>query len=484
MLRFQLLNRERYSLCLIYQMFPLIEKITSIGIEEKLSYSNKKRVLLLNQVTLMTMIGVFLKFLNEVILNDFIGYALSLSAFLLLSMTFVFQYLRQYDVAKWYLTLQGIVVSLILILLFGRKFGGEFIIFAVFLMINIFFEKTYKKAVLFISTIFGYVLIQFYFISGGQPLLKNSLSDNTFYYLFIFSSMAIFIISIMFIRENHDIKENSIKLLNSLKEKHKELSKSEKELAVQNKKLETANIELEKFAYVASHDLKTPLRNVNSFLNLLDRRLPKDSKPELREYIDIASSNAQHMYNLIQDILEYSRINNGGRIEFKETNLYDLMKRVIINLQDTINSKGAKIHIQKLPSIVCNESQMVLLFQNLISNGIKYNENVEPTIKISSETKGDNVFIQVSDNGIGIDAEYFDKVFEMFSRLHTQGEYDGSGIGLAICQKIVIHNGGKLMLESQKDIGTTFTIQLPIENPLALEQKNDLESEAITGKVA
>lgn len=452
-------------------MFRLIQKITTIGSKESLSYSEKKRVHLLNQVTFMAMAGVFLKFINELLLSDPIGYLISISTFILLGMTLFFQYLGKYELARWYLTLQGILVCLLLIFLFGRNFGGEFILCPLILMVNIFFSKTIEKVALFLIVMLSYTLIQFYFINGGQPLLKNHLSESTYYYVFFFSSFATLVMSIMFIRENNAINENSIKLLETLKEKHEELRKNQLELAVQNSKLETANIELEKFAYVASHDLKTPLRNVNSFLNLLDRRLPKDSKPELREYIEIASSNAQHMYNLIQDILEYSKINNGGRVEFKETNLYDLMKRVIFNLQELINSKGAKIYIHKLPNLVCNDSQMVLLFQNLINNGIKYNERIEPVIKISSEDKGDDVLIRVSDNGIGIDREYFDKVFEMFSRLHTQGQYSGSGIGLAICNKIVLHNGGKIWLESKKGEGTTFTIELPKENPLAMEEE-------------
>ncbi len=466
-------NHSRYNLCLYCRMLHLLNKIAVLGFQDGLSYSEERRIALLNQVTLMAMFGVFFKLLNEVYLSDFVGSAICLSSLCLLGITLFFQHLGKYKIARRYFTLQGVGIALTLILLFGRDFGGEFIIFALFLMVNIFFEKLKERVIFFLLVLGGYAVIQLYFSYGGEPLLKNNLSESTFYYVFTFSSIAILIMSVMFINENQAIKEKSVKLLESLKEKHEELSKNQAEMVVQNNKLETANIELEKFAYVASHDLKTPLRNVNSFLNLLDRRLPKDAKPELREYIEIASSNAQHMYNLIQDILEYSRINNGGRVEFKETNLYDLMKRVIFNLQDMMNSRGVKIQIQKLPNIVCNDSQMILLFQNLISNGIKYNESVEPTIRISSEVDGDDHLIYVTDNGIGIEQKYYDRVFEMFSRLHTQGEYDGSGIGLAICKKIVVHNGGELTLDSQNGKGTTFTIRLPKENPLAKEENKE-----------
>jgi len=455
-------------------MIRLFKKITSIGLHEALSYSERKRIRLLNEVTLITMIGIFLKVVNEVMLNDPIGYGISFSTFCLVGMTLFFQYLRRYKVARWYITLMGILVSLSLILLFGRNFGGEFILFAIFLLLNIFYESTADKIGLYSTVILGYTCIQAYFIFGYEPMLKDNLSESTYYFMFIFSAITILIMSIMLLRENEKFNKNAIRLLDSLKEKNTELSRNQLEMVAQNKKLEAANIELEKFAFVASHDLKTPLRNVNSFLNLLDRKLPADSKPELREYIEIASSNAKHMYNLIQDILEYSRINKGGLVEFEETNLYNLMKRVIFNLQDTINSKGVKIQIHKLPNIVCNESQMVMLFQNLISNGITYNEDAEPTIQISSKIIGDDVLIRVKDNGIGIDPQYFDKVFEMFSRLHTQGEYAGSGIGLAICKKIVLHNGGDITLESHKNKGTTFIIRLPKENPLALEKEKEI----------
>ncbi len=225
--------------------------------------------------------------------------------------------------------------------------------------------------------------------------------------------------------------------------------------------LRRSNFDLEQFAYVASHDLQEPLRMVASFTQLLEKQYSDKLDETALEYINYAVDGARRMQALIHDLLAYSRVTS-HQDDFTENNLEEIIDEVLYNLELVIDESKAIITWDPLPIIKSDRVQMKQLFQNLIGNAIKYN-NKKPYIHISTEKDDDYWVFGVSDNGIGIKSEEYERVFQVFKRLHTNEEYAGTGIGLAICQKIVERQGGRIWVESELGRGSTFYFTIPIK---------------------
>ncbi|MDP4266712.1 MAG: ATP-binding protein [Bacteroidota bacterium] len=222
-----------------------------------------------------------------------------------------------------------------------------------------------------------------------------------------------------------------------------------------NNDLKRSNEELENFAYVASHDLQEPLRMVSSFTQLLDRKYAGSLDNEAHEYINFAVDGANRMQQLINDLLDYSRIKTKAKpFEAVDCNIILGRVRAFLNLKITENS--ALITNDELPTVIGDENQLTRLFQNIIENGIKFRRNISPLIHISAKDERDYWLFSISDNGIGIDPEFKNKVFVIFKRLHSRTDYPGTGIGLAICKKIVEQHNGQIWFESEPGKGTTF----------------------------
>jgi PAS domain S-box-containing protein len=237
---------------------------------------------------------------------------------------------------------------------------------------------------------------------------------------------------------------------------------TEKVISKLNEELLRSNKELENFAYVASHDLQEPLRMVSSFTQLLERQYKDKLDDRAHEYIHYAVDGAKRMYELLNGLLAYSRINTKGKA-FRAVNLNNVIDCVIKNLSLVISERNAVVKTGKLPVIFADESQVVILFQNLIANGIKFSTNA-PRIYISSQTESNHYLFSVKDEGIGIETQYFDRIFLIFQRLMPKDQYEGTGIGLAICKRIIERHNGKIWIESEPGKGTTFFFTIPKSN--------------------
>jgi signal transduction histidine kinase len=237
---------------------------------------------------------------------------------------------------------------------------------------------------------------------------------------------------------------------------------SEEALAQKVAELARSNAELEQFAYVASHDLQEPLRMIANYTQLLAERYRGKLDAQADKYIAYAVDGAVRMQALIQDLLKFSRVGR-AEIEPRSTDCRTVMELALKNLQAAIEESGAVVNWNGLPTVMADLPQLTQVFQNLIANAIKFHGTEAPVIQIDAEKKDHEWVLTVSDNGIGIPAENWQDIFVIFRRLHTRQEYEGNGIGLSICKKIIERHGGRIWIEAQAKAGSCFKFTLPME---------------------
>jgi len=276
-------------------------------------------------------------------------------------------------------------------------------------------------------------------------------------------------------------KDGSYKWLNWLSVPHNkviyasaiditELKDNEQKMELLLHELERSNQDLEQFAYVSSHDLQEPLRKIKNYGELFVAKYGSQLDEGASRYMDIITRAAGRMQTLIDDLLEFSRINTKGK-DPEKTDMNNVLANVLDNLEYSIKTNNAQINtIGNLPEIDADESQMAQVFQNLISNSIKFKANNDPVINISTEKRESEWLFKITDNGIGFDMQYADKIFTVFQRLHSTQAYKGTGIGLALCKKIIERHYGKIWAESEEGAGTAFFFTIPFSSPNTDEQ--------------
>ncbi|MFL6695763.1 MAG: sensor histidine kinase [Vitreoscilla sp.] len=224
--------------------------------------------------------------------------------------------------------------------------------------------------------------------------------------------------------------------------------------------LQRSNTEFEQLAYVASHDMQEPLRKIASYLQLVAQRYQGQLDADADEFIGYAVDGAKRMQALINDLLAFSRVGTKAK-PFAPTDCSVIMKTALADLQFAVQDCGAHVEVGELPTVMGEATQLSQLFRNLLANAIKFRRDAPPLVQVCAEPAGEFWRFTVSDNGIGIAAEYFDRIFIIFQRLHGRSQYPGTGIGLAICKKIVERHGGRIEVQSVLGQGSTFAFTLP-----------------------
>lgn len=235
----------------------------------------------------------------------------------------------------------------------------------------------------------------------------------------------------------------------------------DEQVHLKTQELEQANNELRTFNYIASHDIKEPIRNISNYASLIHKKLPLELQTQLGDYFKIIKQGTKQLYTLIEDFAHYMTLSKDKNIELRAVDLNEIVENLENGLEETINQKNGKVINHGLPHLQSNASLLFIILKNLIDNGIKFNTSNEPTVEISYHKSKDFHEISVRDNGIGIEPEYFEQIFGMFSRLHHREAYQGSGIGLAIVKLLTQKLKGSVTLVSEIGTGSQFTIHLP-----------------------
>lgn len=466
--------------------FPrTILRLFTIGIGLEHSSSQKRDIVFTNEVIFFLSAVSIIITVIDFSVGHFERSMVNIAVALFLLPAYFLQFKKHFKWAKMLIVFVPTCMAVLSALLFGFQANAHFYILATFSLSMVLFQSFRQHLVslawhgpLFVSLLFlkeKWVAP----IAGQDPVWMG----------FVHMSIVILCIFIT-LREYamvfQGFEKKVVDLVDSIQEKNAELQaktdlieeqslaikktnlelqKSIRELEHTEKLLRASNQELEHFAYMASHDLKEPLRTVGSFTSLIRRRLKGQLTDEIAEYFNFVVGGVKRMSTLLDDVLALSRLKN--EVEFSQVDMNHVFKTVELNLQAKLAQTHAELTVPVLEeNIIANKVHLNQLFQNLISNSLKFCREAAPKIKVGVEDQGGELLFSVADNGIGIAPEYQDKVFQIFHRLHDRTQFEGSGIGLAICQKIVASHGGKIWLESEEGIGTTifFTINKVSKN--------------------
>ena len=266
-------------------------------------------------------------------------------------------------------------------------------------------------------------------------------------------------LSVGSVRHSDGSLDYLLALLTDISER-KRIENALKQAAIE---LARSNKDLERFAYIASHDLQEPLRSITTYLSLLRKNCPNEITAKMEEMISFSEEAATRMRTMINDLLTYSRVGRQGKT-FESIDMQDLLNRVLSGMKATIAESAASISYDPLPHIIADRALIGQVLQNFIVNAIKICEDKKPTVHIGYQISENEWIFLIRDNGNGISPEFHERIFQVFQRLHTQTEYKGTGIGLAICKRIVEHHGGRIWLESEAGRGSTFFFSLPKRN--------------------
>mgnify|MGYP000701752865 CR=1 FL=1 len=422
--------------------------ITNIGVDEAELGREVIKVRLLNQLIFLGFTTSILVLISYIITNDAKMLILTTGVNIIIEFTGLFaSYKKRHRLARYLAFLVFPTWVSINVILNAGGFGEANIFCAMAFCAFIMFEGERKlqiPSVIYVTCLF---IASKLYVINYVPTVDKVFNPYDEIITFPLILIILGLLTLLYQREIKRFQIQREKLILDLEQKNIALSE--------------INEELEQFTYIASHDLKTPLRTVKSHLDLIEWHIKKEDFEGVKEDIIYAKQGAKQMYALINDILEYKQLSNQDELPIP-VELNDIVPKVVAQLDVYIKEKNAEIYIATLPKMMIRRNDVFVLFQNLIENGIKYNQSKRPIIKISHQIKEDYITFRFEDNGIGIDEKYHEKIFQFFKRLHGSKEYEGTGIGLGLCKKIVQNYNGFINVEALTTEGSVFVLHFPL----------------------
>jgi len=448
------LESKRNSLITRVNIFAQLkdgfEFLLKLGIDADMPFREAKLIRFTNLICVLVVFGIILYIPYSIATGSYYLAAIEAVDAALVASALYFSHKKQYSTSKFIL----IGVVNVFIYINACYIGHDANIQHFYVLINIVpflvFRLNQVKhiAAAVCMTIAWFITYQFtyhHFVGINLPIEVQAGTKQIGTWLdFVLFASAIYILA----KNNFDVEEA--------------LAGSNQILQTQTVELKRSNEDLEQFAYIISHDLRVPLRNINNFLTLLERRHAPELKQEAKDFIGYSVSGSKRLERLIEDLLSYSKV--GRNLPPTQTvEAAEVLKIIQFEMKDKVLRPNNKISVEgNMPALRNVHSTMVYhVFQNLISNGLKFNKNEKPEVVISVKEDKANYVFQVKDNGIGIPMEYKNKLFQMFKRLHTEEEFQGTGMGLAICKRIVNFYKGEVWFESETGRGTSFYFSIP-----------------------
>ena len=428
--------------------------------------AEQKRLRLINQLMLLVQVILIVVASLDLLEGDNSGFILTLLTAGFTLLIWILQFLGFRKISQILLVTGLTTIISICSVLYGKALGGEFIFFPISVFVLMYFDKGPQQTFFLIFLAINFIItqiLQAYF----QSPLSEKVNPSTYYYTFSASMISSFLATYLFVKENTRFEKLSSSLLSSLQEKNEELKGAQQKLKRQNEVLENTNKELKNFAYIASHDLREPLQTIIGYTGLLEKKYTTSMDEKGKQYIEYIKLSTNNLNQLIVDLLAYSRINTQIVLSESITTIH-LVNEVVSTLKTQIDQSKATIEIGKLPEkILGKPSQLRQVFQNLITNALKFQEKANrPFIQIKGSNDPQKAYWEfcVIDNGIGIPDDQQENIFQIFTKLNNRQDYEGTGIGLALCKKVIEQHGGEIWVEANPENGGSifhFTIAKP-----------------------
>ncbi|MFK7950070.1 MAG: ATP-binding protein [Saprospiraceae bacterium] len=441
------------------------DKITNNGVDEAVLGREIVKIRLLNQLIFITFITSIFALIIYFTTDESVEFLLvTLANMLLEGSAITAAYYQKHHITRflscWIFPTLMAGHTLVL----GGNFG-EVSGFTAFALINfiIYEDKKHIQIPLVIYTCLLFIASKIYVI---QYAIKPIAEENPYAEIMTFIVVVIILglIMMLYLKSLSKFEAEQAVLIQNLEQK--------------NGELQAVNTELEQFTYIASHDLKTPLRTINSHVGLAKRHLKREDYEAIEIDLSFISQGAKQMYALVSDILEYKKVSN-EKETYETLDLNEIVHNVLSSLEIFVTERNAEVITYPLPTIYGRKRDFTILFQNFIENGIKYNESKFPKVQLNIENTEDNFILVIRDDGIGIAPEYHQKIFQFFKRLHTQEKYQGTGIGLGLCKKIIHTYKGVISVDSSEGKGTTFKIALPKNIIIQASENESIKSNMV-----
>ncbi len=421
----------------------LWNKLANTGLTKNINEREFIKIRLLNQLGLLSIITATLLFIVTFIVTQDFGIAsLNLISLIFSAFLLILNHYHFYNLSRHFTSfLFPLWVAIAIINLKNNSIGEPVLFLIISLISFILYEGQLKFKIACLVWNIGLLIGTSFFINLYAPIILN-----------IFGMLVLMISLIISISIIITFYQNDIQKI--VQQKNKLV-----------KQLQLKNTELERFAYITSHDLKEPIKNIEGFSSLLQKSIGKEGNREHSQMANMIYDSSKRMSTLIDSILKFSRLEKAA-LQFESVDLNDIIQSFKQSHSHFLANKKAVIQHNHLPIIQGNKVYLSLLFQNLLENAIKYNESAIPSVKIFAHQEKNNVRLVIDDNGIGIKENYEEYIFEPFRRLHNRQKYEGTGLGLAICKKIVENHAGEIWAESSGN-GSQFNIVLPVNEKKA-----------------